>query len=287
MRIAQMPCLWLADDPVDPAVTYRITRYFPAHVHLQTQDMAGRQAWLAQQTADHVLVLTDRTIPHSSLPDVTIDPLLLQTGGVIGLLGRSTITGAVVDGGPCIFPAARLVDLSPSHRDVLVPQVVADWLGNRSPEDAFRQGFAAQPDVIPDDTAARDLLALHASVGADAAYGVWWLLGTASALLGRQSVDAAWRSDGGLDTPDAVQQRLAGLARQVRVTHAIDFYPMDPDQSRLFKAIAPTWPPARYFQDIAAYYDAHAGGSALAARYRRAALAIWGFGPDATRAASF
>jgi hypothetical protein len=287
MRIAQMPCLWLADDPVDPAVTYRITRYFPAHVHLQPQDMAGRRAWLAQQMVNHVLVLTDRTIPHSSLPDVTIDPLLLLAGGVIGLLGRSTVTGAVVDEGPCICPAARLGDLSPFHRDVLVPQVAADWLGNRSPEDAFRQGFAAQPAVIPDDTAARDLLALHASVGADAAYGGWWLLGAASALLGRQTVDAAWRGEGGLATPDAVLRRLAAVARQVRVTHGIGFYPMDPDQSRLFKAIAPTWPPARYFEDIAAYYDAHAKGSTSATRYRRAALAIWGFGPGATQTASF
>lgn len=281
MQLSDLPCLWLSDPPHDPAITLRLARSLPGHSLLAPDDLSARAAWSAAQTASHILVLTDRCLPDPMLTALAPDQLLLDSGLIIGLMARNAVTGAITDHGPLIVPRARLCDTPLPEPQAILPLVLADWLCNRSPEDAFRTGFAAHDEALPQDPLSRDRLALAAAIGADAAYGPWWLLGAAQALLARVPVDAAWAEARALTTPDALDRRLAATARLVRVTHGLPLHPLTAEQSRLVKEIAPKWPDTAAYERIANLYDSFGpAGQTVAARYRRAGIAIWGEGPE-------
>ena len=163
----------------------------------------------------------------------------------------------------------------------MLPHCAADWSFNLDPARTLARGFAsaaARRAAAEADPEAAARLAAHASLGADATHGHFWIIGACHALLAERTL-AECQALELRDAPDpeAAARRARDLARQLRRRTGLNVIALTPEASRLMKAIRFRMPPRAVYADLAAIYDALGPeGAAMAARYRRAADWLWG-----------
>jgi hypothetical protein len=267
--LGQLPCLWIATDPPPPTALYRMNRYLWNYFRIAPGDSQAMARFLQRETAEHVLILDAEVLPGSSLPLYIPDPLLLESGRCFRLLSRNSVTrGFDNRHGPLICSRDSLLsNLVIPPPEAVVPVALCNWQCNETPERAFSAAFQTV-SALPQGEAA-----VAACTGADVPHGLSWLLGGLSALGGSGDLSAAWsRENVVLGEPDVAWRRIVALARELRLDHGLDLWPLDAAQSRLAKAVSGDYPPARLFHDIAAFYDGLGkDGAITAARYRTAA----------------
>ncbi|GAA0310361.1 hypothetical protein [Rhodovulum strictum] len=229
--------------------------------------------------SDHVILIAPDIAPARAAETLMPDPALVAAGLCLGYPARSVVSGMAVPQGLRLIPVARLEDGAPPPPPaLLVPQIAGTLAANDTPQRAFHTGFeltAARP--LPPPGAARDRAALAASLGADALNGVWWVLGNLHSLLGRGGVRTCWAETAPLlSDPSAPVRRIRELARLVRLETGLPVQALDRHQSRALKAMLPPWAPPEMWSDfLRALADLGAAGPPIAARYTRAAAAIW------------
>lgn len=266
MVLGQLPCLWIAADPPPPTALYRMNRYLWNYFRIAPGDSQAMAGFLQRETSKHVLILDVEVLPGSSLPLYPPDPLLLQSGRCFRLLSRNSVTkGFDNRHGPLICTRDSLLsDLVIPTPEAVVPVALSSWQCNETPERAFSAAFETVSALPPGEAA------VAACTGADVPHGLSWMLGGLSALGGLGDLSAAWaRESVVLGDPDMAWRRIVALARGLRLDHGLDLWPLDAAQSRFAKAVSGEYPPARFFQDIAIFYDGLGpDGAVTAARYR-------------------
>lgn len=264
--LGQLPCLWIAADPLPPMALNRMNRHLRDYFRVAPGDGESTLRFLQRESAEHVLILSAEVLPDASLALYRPDPLLLGSGHCFRLLSRNSVTGAFDNRhGPLICPRDGLLSQPAIPEPVaVVPVALADWHCNQTAESAFMAGFDTTLS-LPSREAA-----FAASVGADVPHGLSWLLGALSALGGAGDRSAAWSRESGVaEDPEAAWRRITAVARGLRLNRGLDVQPLDAAQSRFAKAISGDSPPARFFHDIAAFYETlGAAGKITAARYR-------------------
>jgi hypothetical protein len=163
---------------------------------------------------------------------------------------------------------------------LFVPRAMGALGGNATPQLAFATAFdlaRAMDAETPATGAGRRQLALAASIGADALNGLWWTLGTLTALLGRHEAREAWTTVAPLLTePEDAARRTREIARLVRLERSIPAMPLDRQQSRaLREMLTGTAPPAMWSAFVHGTADLGADGVALARHWGRAANLLW------------
>ena len=236
-------------------------------------------------TSDAVLVLPEEVLPQSALPAMRPDPLLLARGLPLSWLSRNAVTGELASApAPVLWPRTALaahLGGEPAPAAAVLPHCAADWSFNHDPARTLAKGFAsaaARRAAAEGDPEAAARLAAHASLGADAAHGHFWIIGACHALLAERTLAECQALElSNAPDPEAAARRARDLTRQVRRQTGFNVIALTPEASRLMKAIRFRMPPRAVYADLAAIYDTLGpDGAAMAARYRRAADWLWG-----------
>lgn len=250
-------------------------------VHAAAAPAAARAA-AAEAGSDFVVVIDADIRATREAEALMPERALVEARLCLGFPSRSLVTGLAVARGLRLIPVDRLRDEDEAlpAPALIVPRGIGHYAANDSPQRAFHAGFAcaaAQPLPPPGSDAARNRLALAASLGADALNGVWWVLGALSGLAGRDGPQAAWAEVAPLLADQAAPpRRVRELARLVRLETGLPVRALDRRQSRAIKAMLSDWAPPEMWRDfIEGLADLGADGSALADRYRQAAAQVW------------
>ena len=236
-------------------------------------------------TSDAVLVLPEEVLPQSALPAMRPDPLLLARGLPLGWLSRNAVTGELASApAPVLWPRTALaahLGGEPAPAAAVLPHCAADWSFNHDPARTLAKGFAsaaARRAAAEGDPEAAARLAAHASLGADAAHGHFWIIGACHALLAERTLAECQALE--LATPPTRRPPRGAPATspgRCAAGPAFNVIALTPEASRLMKAIRFRMPPRAVYADLAAIYDTLGPeGAAMAARYRRAADWLWG-----------
>jgi len=225
-----------------------------------------------------VLILSAYVRPEKTAEAIWIDPDLLEATQVLGFPSRSVVTGLYIKQGAVLVPTVHLKNVATLPAPSLIaPHSVGDFMGNETPTLAFENGYANTVEAAETDLAARNRLALAASMGTEALNGGWWVLGAMSRLLPSLSLEEAWkRHEELLVSPQDMSQHLETEARRVRLETGVPVSALSHAKSRALKAMLPNWPPSDMWDRFA--HDCSALGpdtQTVAQRYLRAAGRVW------------
>lgn len=216
------------------------------------------------------LVISADVAPHPAADSFVLENDLANCGKAILLPTISEVSGTFIERGLTYIPKGHALDTT---AELILPLAAGRFLGNATPEQAFRTAHTIwQNTAPPRDADARNRMALALSLGSDAPNGEWWVIGGLAGLL---DIPREPELTALLDDPTDILPSRRKLTAQVRQRAGLPVQVLDMQQSAIMKAMLTDLAPANYWHALETSCVAMGLGE-TAARYKTAAERIWG-----------